>query len=130
MILIEYLKRKHKFKSNRQPKFMFDYYVEIIITLSASLLIMNIFYILFSLITWDRYISFCVIVGALLHYSLLSSFCWMLSLAFLQYLIFNKVLVIVNRYYAMSAGLALGLPLLIVGIIMAVDWKFYLHPNN
>lgn len=109
---------------------MFDYYVEIIITLSASLMVMNIFYILFSFITWDKYMNWCLFIGALLHYSLLSSFLWMLSLAFLQYLIFNKVLVIVNRYYAMSAGLALGLPLIIVGVIMAVDWKFYLHPNN
>jgi G protein-coupled receptor 64 len=109
---------------------MFDYYVELIITLSASLLIMNISYILFSFITWDKHMTLCLLVGSLLHYSLLSSFFWMLSLSFLQYLIFNKVLVIVNRYYAMSAGLALGLPLIIVGVIMAVDWKFYLHPNN
>jgi hypothetical protein len=69
---------------------MFDYYVEVLITLAANLLIMNVAYLAFSVLKWVENMAACVFFGVMLHYFLLGSFLWMLCLAFLQYLIFNK----------------------------------------
>ena len=95
--------RKLKHSNSSQQAFMFDHYIEILISLSASLLAMNIAYIVFSLVTWSSTNVICVVFGVLLHYFLLNSFCWMLSLATLQYLMFNNVLIIVNRYFLKAA---------------------------
>lgn len=82
---------------------MFDYYIQILVSLSASLLAMNILYIIFSFLKWNTDLELCMIVGVLLHYFLLSSFAWMLCFSVLQYLTFNRVLFVINNYYFKSA---------------------------
>ena len=93
-------------------KFMFDYYIELLIALSGSLLLMNAAYIAFSLIGgWQSGGSAligCMICGVALHYLLLCSFAWMSALALLQHLIFNKVLVVVERYFLKACIVSFG----------------------
>ena len=96
--ILRKLKNK-SYSSQRSLKFMFDYYTEILLSLSISLLSMNIAYIVFSLVTWNTQPIVCTLFGVLLHYFLLSSFCWMLCLGILQYLMFNRVLLVINKYY-------------------------------
>ena len=91
-----------------QHSFMFDHYIEILVSLSLSLLSMNIAYIVFSLISWSTQEVLCVVFGALLHYFLICSFCWMLSLAILQYLMFVKVFVMVNKFYLKATLFSMG----------------------
>ena len=107
-------------------KTMFDYYIELLISLSFSLLFMNMFYLIFSQIKWNKHgHELCVTIAGFLHYFLLSSFCWMLSFALLQYLTFNKVFVVIKNYYIYAALFSLITPLVPIVVIMAMDWKLY-----
>ncbi len=100
----DFFSRKKLNKANTISfKSMFDYYIEILISLSFSLLAMNVLYLLFSFLTWNTNLAMCMVVGILLHYFLLSSFAWMLCFSILQYLTFNKVLFVIKRFYLKSA---------------------------
>lgn len=131
---------------------MFDYYVEILVSLSASLLAMNVLYLVFSVLTWQSDLIVCMITGVFLHYFLLSSFSWMLCFSILQYLTFNKVLFVINKYYLKSAIFSLSnlyksfkiskilikfnfffilaFPLIPIVIILSIDWKLYQNPKS
>ena len=88
---------------------MFDYYIQILMSLSFMLLALNVVYIAFSQVTVvTSGVRVCVVIGALLHYTLLSSFGWMLCFAILQYLTFNKVLFVIKNYYIYSAIFSFG----------------------
>ena len=122
--------KNKKLNANEQPyKFMFDYYIEILISLSLSLLFMNIFYIVFSILTWNDSLVSCMTFGVLLHYCLLNSFCWMLCFSILQYLTFNKVLFVINRYYLLSAIFSFTFPLIPILIVLSINWRYYKQTN-
>ena len=97
------IRKKINKKNAISFKSMFDYYIEILISLSFSLLAMNDLYLLFSFLTWNTNLAMCMAIGILLHYFLLSSFAWMLCFSILQYLTFNKVLFVIKRFYLKSA---------------------------
>ncbi|KAJ8301740.1 hypothetical protein KUTeg_020727 [Tegillarca granosa] len=68
----------------------------------------------------------CLIVAALLHYFILSSFMWMLMEAFLQYLTFVKVLgTYVTRYTLKTVIIAWGLPIIPVICVLSIDYDLY-----
>lgn len=107
-------------------KSMFDFYIQVLISLSFCLLFMNMFYIVFSTIEWTKHgHATCITIAVLLHYFLLSSFAWMLSFAVLQYLTFNKVFVMVRNYYLWAACFSLLSPLIPIGVILGIDWRLY-----
>lgn len=101
-------KELRKQKGNQMVKFMFDYYIELLVSLSASLLLMNIFYIVFTFLDWHSYLTSCMTIGVILHYTLLNSFCWMLCFSLLQYLTYNRVLTLIDRFYLKSAIFSMG----------------------
>ena len=102
--------RKKLSKSNSVTfKSMFDYYIELLVSLSSSLLAMNVLYLIFSVLTWNSNLELCMIIGVLLHYFLLGSFAWMLCFSILQYLTFNKVLFVINKFYLKAAIFSLGI---------------------
>ncbi len=119
-----------KLKRNRQLtvgyKLMFDFYIQVLISLSFCLLLMNVFYIMFSTMQWSSHgHATCVSIAVILHYFLLSSFAWMLSFAVLQYLTFNKVFIMIRNYYSWAAFLSFCCPLVPIGIILGIDWRLY-----
>jgi hypothetical protein len=98
-----------KMNASEQPSaFMFDYYIELLMSLSLSLLLMNLAYIIFSVQQWNVNLTSCMVFGVVLHYLLLNAFCWMLCFSILQYLTFNKVLFVIERFYLMSALFSFG----------------------
>ena len=109
---------------------MFDYYVQILISLSFTLLFMNTFYIVFSTVSSKKEgLPYCITISVILHYLLLSSFCWMLSFALLQYLTFNKVFVVIKNYYLYTVVFSLGAPLIPIITILSIDWRLYQGPT-
>ncbi|KAG6462334.1 hypothetical protein O3G_MSEX013198 [Manduca sexta] len=70
----------------------------------------------------------CVILGALLHYSILSSFMWMLITAILQFVRYVRVLGVrrPSKYMIKFALIGWGIPLLPVIIILAINTDNYI----
>ncbi|RNA36634.1 G-coupled receptor -like protein [Brachionus plicatilis] len=122
---------KHqRFNSNENRfKLMFDYYIEILICLSISLFLLNLFYVIFSFLKWDENSNSCMTIGVLLHYFLLGSFSWMLSLSILQYFTFNRIFVTIQNYFIKALIFSLGAPVIPIGIILSINWELYKHPN-
>ncbi|XP_059217502.1 uncharacterized protein LOC131994703 [Stomoxys calcitrans] len=73
----------------------------------------------------------CVFVGALLQYSILVLFTWMLLIAFLQFQRYVTVIGIQRpkHYIAKSAILAWGLPLIPTILVATIDPKSYVPPE-
>lgn len=72
----------------------------------------------------------CVVVGVILHYIVLSKFCWMLVFAVLQYLRFVKVLGSQpSRLLLKTAILGWGLPVLPVVVTLATFSQSYSAGN-
>ncbi|GFS02900.1 adhesion G-protein coupled receptor G4 [Elysia marginata] len=68
----------------------------------------------------------CVVVAALLHYLMLTSFMWMLMEAVVQYLLFVKIMNPHISHYMWKMGLpSWGIPVLPVMVILAVDPDLY-----
>jgi hypothetical protein len=87
---------------------MFEDYFQTFVTFCVTLLFLNIIYIVFSTLTLSNNLIACILFGVLLHYILLSSFMWMLSLGVLQYLLYNKVFVSINNFFKKSLFFAFG----------------------
>ncbi|XP_075148153.1 uncharacterized protein LOC142222085 [Haematobia irritans] len=75
--------------------------------------------------------SKCVLVGALLQYSILVLFTWMLLIAILQFQRYVTVIGIQRpkHYIAKSAVLAWGLPLIPTLLVALIDPKSYVPPE-
>lgn len=69
----------------------------------------------------------CIILGSLLHFSVLSSFSWMVIIAYMQYLRYVRVLGIIRpaKFMQKAAAIAWGCPLLPVLLLLAADNKNY-----
>ncbi|XP_049878532.1 uncharacterized protein LOC126375571, partial [Pectinophora gossypiella] len=70
----------------------------------------------------------CIILGALLQYSILASFMWMLITAVLQFIRYVRVLGVCrpSRFMCKFALVGWGLPLIPVIIVLALDYENYL----
>ncbi|KAI4897297.1 hypothetical protein NFI96_024664, partial [Prochilodus magdalenae] len=103
-----------------------DYPSKILINLSVALLGMNMSFLLNSWLAGFNNNGICIAVAAVLHYFLLATFTWMGLEAINMYLAFVKVFnVYVSSYILKLCGLGWGLPLVIVGIVLAVDENCY-----
>uniref|UniRef100_T1JBA7 G-protein coupled receptors family 2 profile 2 domain-containing protein n=1 Tax=Strigamia maritima TaxID=126957 RepID=T1JBA7_STRMM len=70
--------------------------------------------------------TICLTVAILLHYFILSSFCWMLVEAIQQYLLFVRVLATyIPRFLLKAMVFAWGLPLIIVVTVIGIDINQY-----
>jgi len=68
---------------------------------------------------------FCLwqVTGSLLHYFLLTSFCWITISSFTLYSALSSAHI--NRFMLKSCLVAWGLPLIIVGVVLAIDTGHY-----
>ncbi len=108
-----------------------------------------------SLTTSQR--NSCITIGVLLHYFLLTTFFFSLSITIIQYLIFYHSFKIFKFIYLKAAGFSFGkfelnltlpkiwdecviigffihylkgTPLIIVGIVLAIDYNAYINKQN
>lgn len=70
----------------------------------------------------------CITVGAILHYSVLAEFSWMLITAWLQFKRYVTVLGVTRppRFLLKAAAFAWGVPLAIVSIVLGIDYRVYM----
>ncbi|KAG6930377.1 adhesion G protein-coupled receptor G2, partial [Chelydra serpentina] len=102
-----------------------DYPSKILIQLCAALLLLNLVFLLDSWIALYNIRGLCITVAVFLHYFLLVSFTWMGLEAFHMYLALVKVFnTYVRKYILKFCIVGWGVPLLVVGIVLAIT------PNN
>uniref|UniRef100_A0A452GPK6 Adhesion G-protein coupled receptor G2 n=1 Tax=Gopherus agassizii TaxID=38772 RepID=A0A452GPK6_9SAUR len=102
-----------------------DYPSKILIQLCAALLLLNLVFLLDSWIALYDIRGLCITVAVFLHYFLLVSFTWMGLEAFHMYLALVKVFnTYVRKYILKFCIIGWGVPLLVVGIVLAIT------PNN
>ncbi|XP_077409500.1 adhesion G-protein coupled receptor G6 isoform X3 [Vanacampus margaritifer] len=103
-----------------------DYPSKILMNLSASLLLLNMTFLLNGWLSWQRNEPLCVAAAALLHYFLLTSFTWMGLESVHMYIALVKVFnTYVHRYILKFCLLGWGIPAVLVGLILAVDKHSY-----
>ncbi|XP_077365937.1 adhesion G-protein coupled receptor G6 isoform X6 [Festucalex cinctus] len=103
-----------------------DYPSKILMNLSASLLLLNMTFLLNGWLSWQRNVPLCVAAAALLHYFLLTSFTWMGLESVHMYIALVKVFnTYVHRYILKFCLLGWGIPAVVVGLILAVDKHSY-----
>lgn len=78
----------------------------------------------------EKYEILCVVLGALLHYSILASFVWMLITAVLQFVRYVRVLGISrpSRFMFKFALIGWGIPIIPVITILIINYESYI-PN-
>ncbi|XP_045460222.1 uncharacterized protein LOC123670730 [Harmonia axyridis] len=70
----------------------------------------------------------CILIGALLHYSVISEFCWMLIIAILQFKRFVQVLTRPPSYILLKSFLGgWGFPLIPVLCVLLIDPENYMY---
>lgn len=65
------------------------------------------------------------VFAVLLHYSIMVSFFYMLSLGICQYYVYNKTYTVIYNYTRISFVVCIGVPLIAVIIMLAIDVKNY-----
>ncbi|KAJ0182411.1 hypothetical protein K1T71_001780 [Dendrolimus kikuchii] len=75
--------------------------------------------------------TICIVLGALLHYSILSSFMWMLITAILQFIRYVQVLGVSrpSRFMVKFTVVGWGIPIIPITIVLAVNAENYI-PNS
>ncbi|XP_037099830.1 adhesion G-protein coupled receptor G6 isoform X2 [Syngnathus acus] len=103
-----------------------DYPSKILMNLSASLLLLNMSFLLNGWLSWQRSEALCLAAAALLHYFLLTSFTWMGLESVHMYIALVKVFnTYVHRYILKFCLLGWGLPAVLVALVLAVDKRSY-----
>ncbi|XP_056150221.1 adhesion G-protein coupled receptor G6 [Lampris incognitus] len=103
-----------------------DYPSKILMNLSTSLLFLNMVFLLDGWLTSLDNNSLCVAVAIFLHYFLLTSFTWMGLESIHMYIALVKVFnTYIRRYILKFCIVGWGFPVLLVGIVVAVDNRFY-----
>lgn len=92
------------------------------------LLFVNTEYSAMSLVMEERWLA-CVALGALLQYSILVAFTWMLITAYLQFMRYVKVLgqTRVSRFFLKSFLIGWGIPLIPVLLVVGIAPASYVH---
>lgn len=108
-----------------------------LLQLSAAIAIQMILLIFINsnddvLITISENIYCCIALGALMHYSILVMFFWMLIVAYLQFIryviVFNQIAT--ANFLLKSSVFGWGMPMLPVFILVAIDPKSYIPSSN
>ncbi|KAM8952899.1 adhesion G-protein coupled receptor G4 [Pelodytes ibericus] len=103
-----------------------DYPAKILINLSASLLMLNLVFLVNSWLASFRNYGLCISGGVLLHYFLLTSFTWMGLEAVHMYFAFVKVFNLYIHNYILKFAIAgWGIPAVIIGIVLIINVDFY-----
>ncbi|KAE8584803.1 hypothetical protein XENTR_v10021111 [Xenopus tropicalis] len=109
------------FKSLRK-----DYPSKILMNLSASLLMLNLIFLINNWLSSFRNHGLCITCAALLHYFLLASFTWMGLEAVHMYFAFVKVFNLYIRNYILKFCLVgWGVPAIVVAIVLSIKRDFY-----
>ncbi|XP_057678693.1 adhesion G-protein coupled receptor G6 isoform X3 [Corythoichthys intestinalis] len=103
-----------------------DYPSKILMNLSASLLLLNLSFLLNGWLSRHRGEAPCIVAAALLHYFLLTSFTWMGLESVHMYIALVKVFnTYVRRYILKFCLLGWGIPAVLVVSVLAVDKRSY-----
>ncbi|XP_068198197.1 adhesion G-protein coupled receptor G6 isoform X4 [Antennarius striatus] len=103
-----------------------DYPSKILMNLSASLLLLNMVFLLDGWLASLKADWLCRTVAALLHYFLLTSFTWMGLESVHMYIALVKVFnTYIRRYILKFCLVGWGLPAAVVGVVLAVDKNAY-----
>ncbi|XP_026329453.1 uncharacterized protein LOC113237279, partial [Hyposmocoma kahamanoa] len=109
------------FRSWRQ-----DYSNKIWLQLCIAILLLVICFLVIVFAKFDDYNIPCILVGMLLHYSVLASFCWMLVAAVLSY---RRLVIVFTRDAShkllRASAFSWGVPCVIVGILFLVEPHSY-----
>ena len=74
--------------------------------------------------------SSCIAIGVLLHFFLLCTFFFSLSITIIQYLLFYKSFTVFRFLYLKAISFSLSGPLIIVAIVLIIDYNAYINPNK
>ncbi|CAH2315159.1 adhesion G- coupled receptor G4 [Pelobates cultripes] len=109
-----------------------DYPSKILMNMSASLLMLNLHFLVNTWISNFQIHGLCITSAALLHYLLLTSFTWLGLEAVHMYFAFVKVFNLYIHNYILKFCIAgWGIPAFIVAIILAIDIDSYgIQPNG
>ncbi|XP_028168089.1 uncharacterized protein LOC114358344 isoform X2 [Ostrinia furnacalis] len=103
-----------------------DYSNKIWLQLCAAILLVSACFLAIVFVDFERYDVPCMLVGVLLHYGVLASFCWMLVAAVLSYrrlvLVFTRD---VSHKLLRAAAFAWGAPCAVVGVLLAAAPRSY-----
>ncbi|XP_071323526.1 adhesion G-protein coupled receptor G6 isoform X8 [Trachinotus anak] len=103
-----------------------DYPSKILMNLSASLLFLNMVFLLDGWLAMLKADWLCLSMAVLLHYFLLTSFTWMGLESIHMYIALVKVFnTYIRRYILKFCIVGWGLPAVLVGIVLAVDKNSY-----
>ncbi|KAM9354916.1 adhesion G-protein coupled receptor G6 [Pholidichthys leucotaenia] len=103
-----------------------DYPSKILMNLSASLLLLNMVFLLDGWLSSLHVDWLCLSVAVLLHYFLLTSFTWMGLESVHMYIALVKVFnTYIRRYILKFCIMGWGLPAVLVGIVVMADKKSY-----
>lgn len=98
-----------------------DYSNKIWLQLCISIFILSIAFIIVIYAHFEEYNFVCMFTGIILHFSVLSSFCWMLVAAVLSY---RRLVTVFTRDAShkllRASAFAWGLPCAVVGILLSV----------
>ncbi|XP_063531353.1 uncharacterized protein LOC134742253 isoform X2 [Cydia strobilella] len=103
-----------------------DFSNKIWLQLCIAIFILIVCFLVVVFANFDHYDVTCLLVGVLLHYSVLASFCWMLVAAVLSYrrlvLVFTRD---ASHKLLRASAFSWGTPCAIVGILLAVSPHAY-----
>lgn len=98
-----------------------DYSNKIWLQLCISIFIMSLSFLVIIFAQFEEYDVMCMLTGIFLHFSVLSSFCWMLVAAVLSYRRLVTVFSIDASHKLLRASaFAWGVPCAVVGILLSV----------
>lgn len=110
---------------NSAATFMFKDLKSVLIAFCVSLLAFNMFYLLSNLITVNISTIAATVFAVLLHYSLMVSFFYMLSLGICQYYVYNKTYTVIYHYTKISFVICVGIPLIPTIAMLATNVNNY-----
>jgi hypothetical protein len=94
--------------------------------LCGAVFILDVCFIVVVLVEFNTYDIACVLVGIVLHYSVLTTFCWMTVVSVLSY---RKLVIVFTRdaplKLLIASLISWGLPCLVIGLLLAVEPKSY-----
>ncbi|XP_069365596.1 uncharacterized protein [Maniola hyperantus] len=103
-----------------------DYSNKIWLQLCISIFLLVLSFLIIVFAKFDQYSIACMLIGVVLHYSVLSSFCWMLVAAVLSYrrlvLVFTRD---ASHKLLRASAFAWGVPLAIIGILLSAAPSSY-----
>lgn len=103
-----------------------DFNNKIWLQLCIAVLLLVICFLIAVYVRFDNYGFACMLVGVLMHYSVLASFCWMLVAAIISY---RRLVMVFSRDAShkllRASAFSWGAPCAIVGILLSVDPRSY-----